>query len=145
MKTRTRRAGTFRVEALESRDLPTNWLNALTPIGLFVHQKTPVEIAKSQGRIFRVQFVIAHFAAPWIGVLLGVGAYLLAKAGLLTIAGSATSAGSVHTPAENQSTLLALAAFIAGWNWTWLIGRLNLGRATASGESAGGVGGGSAA
>src|SRR5947209_296473 len=60
MKTRTRRAGSFGVEALESRDLPTNWLNALTPIGLFVHQKTPVEIAKSQGRIFRVQFDAAQ-------------------------------------------------------------------------------------
>ncbi len=91
-----------------------------------------VQVSK---RIFRVQFVLSHLAAPWIGVLLGVGAYLLAKAGLLTLEGGA-AAGQSHGAAANESTLLALAAFVAGWNWTWLIGRLNVGKA-AAGAAAG--------
>jgi hypothetical protein len=93
-------------------------------------------------RVYRVQFMIAHFAAPWIGVLLGVGAYLLTRAGLLTVEGSAPAAAPA---AGHEGTLLALAAFLAGWNWTWLIGRLNLGRASASAASEGGATGGTSA
>lgn len=98
-----------------------------------------VQVSK---RVFRAQFVLSHFAAPWIGVLLGVGAYLLAKAGLLTVEGAASSG---HGAVTQNSILLDLTAFITGWNWKALLDRMNLSSRSGAGAAGGGAAGGSAA
>jgi hypothetical protein len=65
-------------------------------------------------RIFRAPFILAHFAAPWVGLLLAVASYLLVKGGLLTLQAS-----------PGNDFLIRVVAFFAGFNWTWFLTRLN--------------------
>src|SRR3982750_4300294 len=65
-------------------------------------------------RIFRAPFVMAHFAAPWVGLLLAIAAYLLTKGGLLVLQASSGS----------NDLLVRAVAFFAGFNWTWFLNRL---------------------
>jgi hypothetical protein len=66
-------------------------------------------------RIFRAPFVMAHFAAPWIGLLLAVAAYLLTKSGLFVLQSSSAS----------NDLIIRAVAFFAGFNWTWFLTRLS--------------------
>lgn len=55
---------------------------------------------------FRTPFILAHLAAPWLGLVLGLGSYLLVKGGLLTI--EATS-GKPATKGAEDDSLVRLA------------------------------------
>jgi hypothetical protein len=79
--------------------------------------------------IFRAQFTIAHLAAPWIGMMFGLFTFLLLKAGLLAIKGGEA--------AQLESSALPLAlAFLAGYSWEWILGRIDQIRAATSGSAA---------
>jgi len=75
-------------------------------------------------RIFRVQFLLAQLAAPWIGMLFGLFVFLLLKASLLTLSG-----GSSVKP--EQSALPLAIAFLSGYSWEWILARIDQVRSAA--------------
>ena len=66
-------------------------------------------------RSFRTVFIVAHLGAPVVGALLGVLSYLLYRTGLLVLGESTTAEGSFFPMAF---------AFAAGFNWQWIVARL---------------------
>lgn len=64
-------------------------------------------------RSFRAHWLLAHLSAPIVGALLGLLAYLLLMAGLLSIAGDRTK--------EVDLTLPRVVTFLAGYSWEWLL------------------------
>jgi hypothetical protein len=68
--------------------------------------------------VFRAQFTLAQLAAPWVGMLFGLFVYLLLKAGLLAVKGGESA------KLEDSALPLALA-FLAGYSWEWILGRID--------------------
>jgi len=69
---------------------------------------------KVSRRQFRLQFTLAQLAAPWVGMLLGVFAFLLIKAGILLMEGSG------HRDGKTSVFELAIC-FFAGYKWESLL------------------------
>lgn len=100
-------------------------------------------------RLYFRRFLLGQLAAPFVGVLLGILTYLLAKAGLFLVGGqtAATAAKSATvTPGE-----LALCIFV-GFKWEWALDRISAifikkdgGNSPASSNPAPGAGGGAEA
>lgn len=65
-------------------------------------------------RSFRAPWLLAHLSAPIVGALLGLLAYLLLMAGLLSIAGGRAR--------DVDLTLPRVVTFLAGYSWEWLLG-----------------------
>ena len=69
---------------------------------------------KVSRREFRIHFALAQLAAPWIGILLGIFAFLLLKAGLLLVEGA--------KPSSSGASAFELAVcFFAGYRWERLL------------------------
>lgn len=69
-------------------------------------------------RKFRMSFLLAHLAAPWIGALFGLFTYLLLLAGVVSLEGA--------EQADLQGGVLHLAlAFLAGYSWEWVLDRVD--------------------
>jgi hypothetical protein len=80
-----------------------------------------LQVQVSSG-IYRAPFLLAHLAAPLIGLLLAVVSFLLAKGGLLALGASSAQATDVTV---GHDSLIRIAAFLAGFNWKWMLERLN--------------------
>lgn len=65
-------------------------------------------------RSFRAPWLLAHLSAPVVGALLGLLAYLLLMAGLLSVGGGRAR--------DVDLTLPRVVTFLAGYSWEWLLG-----------------------
>jgi hypothetical protein len=69
-------------------------------------------------RQYRPHFLVANLAAPVIGALLAVFAYLLLEAGLLSV-------GQNGESELGGAPLAQAVAFLSGYSWEWLVERVD--------------------
>lgn len=82
---------------------------------------------KVQTRTLRTQFTMVYIAGPWLGGLLGMFAWVLIKGGLLFLSGPGGEAGNgtgTETTVTTTPEGMNAVAFLAGYSWEWVVGRV---------------------